>query len=122
MGYPISSTSSCCTCIPLYKCLYDYPSDQEPQSEADKTFKEDTQDLEKNKFQLELLQRALQVGSPEHRAQSLRMLVDMGLLNVKEPMIVEFTKNPNLVPQWPSESTGKAPSPASGGEKSSTPK
>jgi hypothetical protein len=77
--------------------------------ESDVALKKETQLLEKQKFQSELLQRALQAKDPEQRAQSLQMLADMGLLNIEKSRLVEYTKNPTLVPQWPPESSANAP-------------
>lgn len=84
--------------------------------EFDEELKKQTQSLEMQKFQLELLQRALQGKNDIQRTQSLRILVDMKLLNI--PRIDEFIKKPNTAPQWAPQSTGKAlASPASlGGE------
>ena len=91
-------------------------------TEPELKVKKQIQSLEEQKFRLELLQRALQVEDSQQRAQSLRMLVDLQLLDYPKLGIEEFIKNPNTIPQWPPESSGNAPSPASGGEKSSTSK
>jgi hypothetical protein len=84
---------------------------------------EAVQRLEKQKFQSELLQKALQMEKSQDREKSLRILKDLKLLGDPDPKIEEFLKNPDTIPQWPSASSErKAPSSASGGEKSSTPK
>jgi hypothetical protein len=94
-----------------------------PRDSGELELKKQTQLLEMQKFQLELLQRALQGENPEQRAQSLRILADMKLLDALRPMIDEFIKNPDTVPQWPPGSIGKAPaSPASLGGEPNAPK
>ena len=89
-----------------------------PRDSGDLELKKQTQLLEMQKFQLELLQRALQGKNSKQRAQSLRMLVDMKLLDAPRSMIDDFIKNPNAVPQWLPESTERTPSPptSSGGK------
>jgi hypothetical protein len=78
----------------------------------DEELKKQTQLLEQQKFQSELLQSALQEANPKQRAQALRMLVDMKLLNISPSLIDDFIKNPNTVPQLSPQSTGKPKAPS----------
>lgn len=91
-------------------------------TEPELKVKKQIQLLEEQKFKLELLQHALQVENSQQRAQSLRMLVDLELLDYPKQGIEEFIKNPDTIPHWPPESSGKASPSVSGGEKSSTSK
>lgn len=80
---------------------------------------EAVQRLEKQKFQSELLQKALQVEESQDRAQALSMLLGLGLLDDPSQKIQKYIDNPDTIPQWSSASSErKAPSSASGGEKS----
>ena len=75
-------------------------------------------ELAKNKFQLESLQKALQAKSPEDRARSLGLLVDMKLIDIPSAKVDEFIKKPEIVPQWVVEPSVAA----SDAAKNSTPK
>ena len=72
----------------------------------DEELKKQTQLLELQKFQSELLQSALQEENSKQRAQALRMLVDMKLLDAPSSLIDDFIKKPNTVPRLSPQSTG----------------
>ena len=57
-------------------------------------------------FQLQLLQKCLAPAKAEDRANSLRLLVEAGLLEDPEGKISALAKTPGQVPQWPSDSMG----------------
>jgi hypothetical protein len=80
--------------------------------EFEKKLKEESQSLEKQKFQSELLQSTLQGKNSKQRAQTLRMLADMKLLNISPSLIDDFIKNPNTVPQLSPQSIGKPTAPS----------
>jgi hypothetical protein len=80
--------------------------------EFEKKLKEESQSLEKQKFQSELLQSALQGANPKQRAQALRMLVDMKLLDIPCSLMIDFIKNPNTVPRLSPQSAGKPKAPS----------
>lgn len=116
--------------LTLATSMYTIDHVTEPQNDADKTFKDNAQNLEKQKFELdqelkkqsqllekqrfqsELLQSALQGENSKQRAQALRMLVDMKLLDIPRSLMTDFIKNPNTVPQFSPQSTGKPKPPS----------
>lgn len=80
--------------------------------EFDKKLKEESQSLEKQKFQSELLQSVLQGKDSKQRAQALRLLAEMKLLDMPDSLINDFIKNPNIVPQLSPQSTEKPEAPS----------
>lgn len=65
-------------------------------------------ELARKKFQLELIQRALQANTPEHRAASLTILVEAKLLDIPTELLAKLTTTPGSLPKWAPESTSAA--------------
>ena len=80
-----------------------------PKNRASTEIQREAQLLATQKFQLELLQKALHAKSPEDRVKSLRFLEDMKLLAIPSEKLAEFTKMPETVPQWAVETSVPAP-------------
>ncbi len=65
-------------------------------------------ELARKKFQLDLMQRAFQAKTPEHRAASLNILVEAKLLDIPNKLLAKLTTSPGSLPEWAPESTSAA--------------
>lgn len=67
-------------------------------------------EISRKRFQLELLQKALQAKTPDYRAASLRILVEAKLLDVPNETLARLTMNTPTIPEWVAESSGSSAS------------
>jgi len=75
---------------------------ESPKVQATLNQQQQTHELAVKKFQVELLERALQSKVAQHRAQSLVLLVDAGLLHMPSATITKLVEKPDGIPEWPS--------------------
>jgi hypothetical protein len=67
-------------------------------------------ELNRKAAQLDRLQRALELDTPTDRATSLRLLVDLGLLDDPSGAVRRMSASPAMIPHWKPRPTSLDPS------------
>jgi hypothetical protein len=71
-----------------------------------------TSEISVDTFKLSLIKQALQNKTPQDRANSLKLLITVGLLKDPNGELIKLTNNPDLLPQWETNiSTVSMPTP-----------
>jgi len=64
-----------------------------------------TRDLERQRFETTLIQKAVETDNPEVAADRLRFLLDLGLIHDESGKIATYVKNPATIPLQPLDSS-----------------